>query len=275
MAKVYLAVGHGRRPDGTFDPGAVAPDGTREYDVARRVAEAADAHLDRSGVQCYSETEGHGPTMDPNYVGSVSAVNGKGYDVAVSVHLDWHKAPRGGFGLYRTTGGRRVADAIAAAWAGAGLPQRANAYREDLYFINKTDCPAVIWECDRVGADVADEAYVQKMAEALARGICAAVGVTFVPPVQPRPYAVAVTAVREPDQTSARLVGLMHGFKYLPPQQVADADYVVAVGYQAQTLVDQCGDGVAVSGPTRADTEQKVVGLLKDTPPRRRPWSTS
>lgn len=192
MPKVYLAVGHGKRPKGTFDPGAVAPDGTREYDVARRIADVADDLLAKAGVEVVSEVKGHGPTMDPNFVGSTAAVNGKGFDLAVSVHLDWHRAPRGGFGLYRSEAGQKASIAIAGAWAEAGLEQRPNTLRTELHFLNKTDCPAVIWEADRVGKDAADEAHVQAMGRALAAGVARAVGVDY--RVAPAAKAAPLTA---------------------------------------------------------------------------------
>jgi N-acetylmuramoyl-L-alanine amidase len=226
MSKVYLAVGHGRRPNGGFDPGAVAPDGTREYDVARRIVSAAEPLIESRGVEVVSEVEGHGPTMDPNYVGSVREVNGRGFDLAVSAHLDWHKAPRGGFVLYVSNAGKAAADKVAASWGRAGLPQRANSRRTDLYFLNETDCPAVIVECDRVGADVAPSEYVARMAEALAEGVCDALGVEW---SQPEPER----RDEEPPQTAEDalgrikdLLGIRVGSRWDPADYEAIVDRV-------------------------------------------------
>lgn len=208
MPKIYLAVGHGRKPSGAFDPGAVAPDGTREYDVARRVVEAAEPLIEARGVQVVSEVEGYGATMDPNYVGSTRQVNGKGYAMAVEVHLDWHKAPRGGFALYLTEAGKRIADAMHDAWRKVGLPQRANVKRTDLYFLKNTDCPAVLIEVDRVGADVAPGPYVARMAEAVARGVVAALGLAWEQPAAPAPRP-AERPVQTPLEALGRIKDLV------------------------------------------------------------------
>lgn len=176
MAGVYVAVGHGTKPGGTYDPGAIGSDGREEHEEAHEVVAACAKALNRSSVQFVAEADA-GNSHDPNFAGSVAAVNAGNFEAAVEIHFDWLGAPRGGFGLYLSNRSRLFADAIRTRWAQSGLPTRTNTYRNNLSFL-KAECPAVIWECDRVfGYSLAVN---EKMGEAIAAGICDWLGVPFV-----------------------------------------------------------------------------------------------
>lgn len=196
-ARVYLGVGHGVEPNGVFDPGAAGPD-VNEYDEAFAVTAAAHLALARSGVEHFTETSS-GPGHDPDYRGSAAAVNAGRYDLAIEIHFDWlgtpnAPTPSGGFGLYVSVDASLFADKIRGRWAAAGLPLRPNTKRTDLYFLNATRCPALIWECDRV--DRHDPAVLEKMGEAIAAGVCDLIGVAFVPegPAAPLPAPPAAAS---------------------------------------------------------------------------------
>src|SRR6266545_5804098 len=73
MPEVFLGVGHGVKPDGTFDPGAQAP-GRNEYELNWKVVAATAGALDRSGVSFFNE-EAAGKGHDPNFVGSARKAN--------------------------------------------------------------------------------------------------------------------------------------------------------------------------------------------------------
>lgn len=75
---VLLEVGHGRRPDGTFDPGAVGHGDVREYDLNRIAAEAARATIAEAGVPCVV-TDAVGELPD---IGRLA----RGHDVFCSIH---------------------------------------------------------------------------------------------------------------------------------------------------------------------------------------------
>lgn len=152
----YVAVGHGRTPSGVLDPGAVNPDGTREYDLAFTTTYRFAELLRRSGVDVYTETNG-GPGHDPDYRGSAAAINAGGYSFAIEVHYDSWKAPRGGFGLWRTTTESMWTMHIADTWRDMGLRIRPNTPRNDLYILKAVTCPVIIWECDHTAADVTDQ----------------------------------------------------------------------------------------------------------------------
>ena len=163
--KVYLAVGHGRRTNGTVDPGATLGSATEQNQGAPIVAAAAKRLRDR-GVTVKAQRAG-----DPNFIGYTAEANEWGADLAISVHHDWHKAPRGAFGFWHPSSpeGKRLADNIYVSVSAAGFPMRPSWHRPhgSLHFLNNTRMPAVLWECDRVGS-VKDHA---RYGRALADGI--------------------------------------------------------------------------------------------------------
>lgn len=165
--RVWIGEGHGTRPDGRFDPGTTVRDTNgnqvSEQDLVGVAVVAAAAVLEERGALVVAE---HGEG-DPNWQGSVVAVNRLAADkpaglaCAVEFHFDWLKNDHpGGFGLYTSGAGRRLADSIAAAIRLAGHPYNDGFHseRNDLGFLNQTTVPAVIWEIspiDRVPADLA------------------------------------------------------------------------------------------------------------------------
>lgn len=182
-------------PKGVLDPGAVNPDGTKEYDLAFTTTYRYAELLRRAGVDVYTETNG-GPGHDPDYRGSAAAVNKGGYNFAIEVHYDSWKAGRGGFGLYRTLTDFNWAQVIANAWRDMGLRTRPNAIRKDLYFINTVNCPVLIWECDHTAADVTDQ-DMTNYAIGLAKGTVAWLEARFNWVADPG--TVATIPVREGD----------------------------------------------------------------------------
>jgi hypothetical protein len=183
---LYLAVGHGVEPNGVFDPGAVAADGTQEHTLCVAVTTAAAAALTRSGVSFVWESNA-GAGHDPDYRGSVTQINALEAKLAVEVHFDSSNAGRGGFGIYYNdkSPGKKLAQQISARWAEAGFPLRTNyADVRGLYLLRATRCPALIWECDRTMAQP-DITGLTRMGEALAKGICDFLGVAHQPPAPP------------------------------------------------------------------------------------------
>lgn len=190
MVDVLIDVGHGVRSDGKFDPGTVAQDGTREHDQAHIVVGVARAALQRSGVSFDSDDHGTGGLHDTNWSGTVNRASKLRPKCIVEVHFDWSGAPRGGFGIHypSSTAGKNVAKAIADAYTKRDLSLRYSGTYADtrgLALLKKTQDPAVIWECDKVGAASAEE--LRKYGEAVAEGICSYVGKRYVPPSQPKP----------------------------------------------------------------------------------------
>jgi hypothetical protein len=158
------------RPNGTFDPGAVDPaTGQLEYDgnrdLAGRVAEA----LRVAGHEVTSEADDV-YQQDSDYEGSVDAVNAGGYDLAVDFHQDWSGGSQAlCWPLVHPGGGQShlVADAMVAACRAAGLSTAGPTNRSDLWWLNGTNCPAVLVEAGRVGT----ARPVEQLAAAIAGAI--------------------------------------------------------------------------------------------------------
>lgn len=186
MTQVFVGVGHGRRPDGTYDPGTRnRQTGAVEHEQAHRVVEVVDAGLDRCGVTHVTEAWGSAAFDDPNFHGSIETANEAGVDLALEVHFDWDQAPRGGFGIFYpgSAGGERAAADIGAAHAGQGQRLRYGGTYEDtrgLAFVRRAAAPAVIWECDRI--DVYDDETVGAFGEAIVEGVCTFLGADYVAP---------------------------------------------------------------------------------------------
>jgi hypothetical protein len=195
VTDVYLSIGHGRMPDGRYDPGTIA--GTvHEHVQARGVVRLAAAALRRSGVtvehdDCPDPIAGW--QHSPNYAGSAARSRALHPLISVEVHYDWSGAPRGGFGIHDDPAGLALADAIRARYLAAGLPVRSHQNRA-LYFVRHGhgSLGCVLWECDRVGAG-----SPASIAEALAAGICDRLGVAYRPPGQTaRPPTAALSPTR-------------------------------------------------------------------------------
>ena len=178
--KVFLAVGHGRRPNGTMDPGATLGAATEQNQGAPIVAAAAQRLRD-FGVTVKAQKAG-----DPNFVGYTKAANDWGAGLAVSVHHDWSKAPRGAFGFWHPNSrqGKRLADSLYKAVESAGFPMRPSWHKahSQLHFLNNTKMPAVLWECDRIGSVTDHQGY----GRALADGILDYLGIDVTQP-DPQP----------------------------------------------------------------------------------------
>lgn len=191
MVKVYLAVGHGFRPDGTWDPGTTRGLFTEQSEGRPIVAAMAEALGRVRGI-----TVKHEATGDPNFVGTVKAANDWGADLLVSVHHDWHAAPRGAFGHWwpGADDAERLADEMRDALDSIGWPLRRSWHkpRTDLYLLRESRMTAVLWEADRIG-EVAGrhEAY----GRALAAGVATYLGRKLPAPKTPKPARPAVQEV--------------------------------------------------------------------------------
>jgi N-acetylmuramoyl-L-alanine amidase/Putative peptidoglycan binding domain len=169
VASVYVSVGHGVRPNGTFDPGAVAPSGETEYDGNRNLAARVAALLRTAGLTVVCEADDPAGT-DPDYIGTTDLVNAGGYDMALDCHRDWSGGSTAEvWPLVHPAGAasNAYAAAMVAHAQALGLSVAGPSPRSDLYFLNATACPAVLVESGRVGTP----RDVDGVADALAAAI--------------------------------------------------------------------------------------------------------
>lgn len=167
MTKILVAVGHGRRPDGSMDPGATA--GTKtEQTEGQRIVAVANACADRlrqaTPVRVRVVEAG-----GPNWSGAASIANRWGADYALEVHHDWRGAPRGAFGHWHSSNraGKAWADAMLARVTALGYESRPawHRARDGLGWLRSTSMTAVLWECDRIGTVTDPTAYGRALAD--------------------------------------------------------------------------------------------------------------
>lgn len=288
MTDLYLAVGHGRRDDGRFDPGARGDDGRYEHFEATEVVAEAVQALQRSGVTLTHEANGTAGPEDPNFSGSIRRVNDGDYRIAVEVHFDWSKAPRGGFGHWYSDAGKQIADAVYQRWEAEGLPTRPSWHkrRDDLSFLKRTNVPAMLWECDRV-SDY-DPDVNARQGEALAAGICDALGKRYVAPAAARRhYRVVALGVGDLDEILAYQLGKRHAFKVVStaadsspfvPIEDIDTDYVVTVGGPAarkRAALDLDGVDLSPTGTRYEAAEVVLARIVGPDADRYRPFATA
>lgn len=179
MTRVYLAVGHGHRDSGSFDPGASAGRWNEQSAGDHIVAEAA-AVLRDAGVTVKDEAN----QRDPNFPGTTKAANSWGADYVIAVHHDWTGAPPGAFGHWISGAGEALADDIQRAVGEAGFPLRDDWHkrRTDLYILKNTRAPCVLYEVGKIGqGDLDTPAELRAMGRALAAGIAHHVGIDAQP----------------------------------------------------------------------------------------------
>ncbi len=186
MAKVYIGVGHGGS-----DPGAVA-NGVKEKDLNLSVAKACQAALKRSGVETkISRTS----DVDGDLNKKIKAANDWGADLALDIH---HNAGGGGGGdgaeVYHSkylgkgaTLAKNILNEIVKIGQNSrGTKIKKNEYGNDYFgFIRLTNMPSVLVECafidNKTDVKIVDtEAERVKMGEAIAKGICTTLGITYV-----------------------------------------------------------------------------------------------
>lgn len=213
VINIYGAVGHGIKSDWVYDPGAAGSgwDEQRAGDII--VAEAARV-LRGMGATVRDEAF----KADPNFSGSIVAANAWPADYAVEIHLDWAGAPEGAFGHWYSPAGKALADDIQAAVGAAGFPLRPDwhKFRSDLSFIKKTNMPAVLYECGRIGQGSLDTPVeLMAMGRAIAAGIAKHVGLK------------APIAQEEPEMTEAEIRAIVR-----KEIDVVEAPDAVAAAYR-------------------------------------------
>ena len=188
MATVILAAGHGRLPNGGWDPGttwgpAGKPPTQVEHTLNEQVMWACYDELRVNGVAVKLErgsTRNTNDRLDGNWLRfrrDLDSMPKGAVSLAVEIHHDYYKARRGGFGIvpaavgYHATRELDVCTAITAAYKAAGLPVRPTyADVRGLGLLRRPKVPTLIWECDRLGADCASPTQT---GHALALGILA------------------------------------------------------------------------------------------------------
>lgn len=176
MAKLYLAVGHGRSTDGTWDSGCTYGSDT-EAEMAYKIAGVCLRYLRASGLTVYSDYDSGN---DKNIVKCVAEANSLGVDNYISFHLDYDKAPSGTLPLYVSSAGKSFAEVVDSAYRRTtGLPLRSIKYQED-YEVTGTNMTACIFELGGIKADNKILHDAELCGKGMAQGLCDYFGIKMV-----------------------------------------------------------------------------------------------
>lgn len=182
MTNILIGAGHGERPDGTFDNGAVNPkDKAREHELNKAVATYCVKRLESYGFFVGFDAAIFGSAHEPNWQGLIKYLHDSPtkWNLAVEIHHDSYNAAKAGFGILpRTSFFDRVsklANLISVEYGKRGLRTKAS-YRDvrGLGFLRSLKTPTLIWECN-VTANTPGDVLV-KRGEAIADGIAAFYG---------------------------------------------------------------------------------------------------
>ena len=168
--------GHGVQTNGVWDAGCTW-NGYTEAELCMKVTKSCVKWLKNSGVKVITDA----PKNQINMVMQTATSNKNKVKIHVAFHCDYDKAPAGTIPLYTSSKGRELAK-----WMNyyvlkdVGMKTRGLCKRTDLYELNCTDMPAVVFE---LGAIKADIKYLrdkpEKLGKACAHGICKYLGVKF------------------------------------------------------------------------------------------------
>ena len=173
---VGIYIGHGTTTEGGWDSGTVYKK-YKEADLMKPIVGACVAYLRGSGLKVVTDY----PNNKINMVKQVAISNAKKVSIHVAFHCDYPPAPSGTLPLYVSDAGRKLAKAMnREVTKEVGIKTRGIGRRSDLYELNCTDMPAVIFECGSIKADLKTmKKKYDEYGKGAAKGICKYMGVTF------------------------------------------------------------------------------------------------
>lgn len=171
-----LMCGHGKSLDGTWDSGCVYGKYT-EADLMLKITKVAVKYLRLAGVKVLTDADNGN---NRNMKSSVAWANSKGCKLYMSLHCDYKLATAGVAPLFKSATGKKMATTIGRKAATLmGMKWKGAFKRTDLYELNATNMPAVIFEAGAIKADLKYLKQYAKYGKALAKAICKYIGVKF------------------------------------------------------------------------------------------------
>lgn len=172
-----LMTGHGRSLDGSWDPGCTYG-GYTEAALMQNITKTAIRYLRQSGVIVISDSDN---ANNKNMTECVSWANKAGAKYYMSVHCDYSGASAGVYPLYVSSSGKKMAKSIGKSVAkDMKMKYKGAGKRSDLYELNATSMPAVVFESGSIKADLTSLRTYSQYGKAFAKAICKFLGVTFI-----------------------------------------------------------------------------------------------
>ncbi|NLZ53249.1 MAG: N-acetylmuramoyl-L-alanine amidase [Thermoanaerobacteraceae bacterium] len=222
MAKVAIDNGHGLNTAGKRTPPLSDGRVIREWEFNYPTAKKLKQVLERCGLETImvSDTQEDTPLAI-----RTSRANNANADIFVSIHYNAFKGEWGTHGGVEThyypssTKGKKLAELVQAELAKATGLRNRGIWASNFYVLRKTKMPAILCECGFMdnleeAKLMLDENYQWTVAEAIGRGICAYLGVKYVPKPEPKKeeaasgdklYKVQVGAFKERKNAEALL----------------------------------------------------------------------
>lgn len=176
----YIACGHGKSTDGSWDSGCTYKYKGKTYTEAELmlpITKQMVKYLRGAGLAIKTDADNKN---NINMIKSVEAANKANVDTYVSLHCDWSKAGSGTMPLYYSAKGRALATALDKSVKGhMRIKCRGITKRTDLYELTATDAVACIYEAGGIKADLKKLQRADDYGWALARGLCDYKDVTF------------------------------------------------------------------------------------------------
>ena len=177
-----LFVGHGKMVNGKWDSGCAYGKYT-EADLMLKITKYAVKLLRKSGVRVLTDADkGNNRNMKSSVAwANKYANNAKNHcRFYMSVHCDYKLASAGVAPLFVSAKGKSMAVTVGKYVAKyMGMKWKGAFKRTNLYELNATKMPSVIFETGAIKADLKYLKQYKKYGRALARGICKFIGVTY------------------------------------------------------------------------------------------------
>lgn len=192
---IAIQCGHGVSIDGSWDSGCVYK-GHTEAALMLKITKAAVKYLRKSGVSVISDAD-HG--NNKNMIADVRWANNVGCKLYVSIHCDYSGAPRGVMPLYVSGSGKKLGKCLEKSIKkDLKMRSRGVQKRTDLWELNGTDMTACILETGSIKGDLATlKGKPDTYGKAIAKGICAYLGVAFKEGSKPKLKAKDTYRVRK------------------------------------------------------------------------------
>ena len=182
---IAVQCGHGVSTDGSWDSGCVYK-GHSEAALMLKITKAAVKYLRKSGVTVISDADNGN---NKNMIADVRWANNVGCKLYVSIHCDYSGAPRGVMPLYVSGSGKKLGKFLEKSIKkDLKMRSRGVQKRTDLWELNGTDMTACILETGSIKGDLSTlRDHPDKYGKAIAKGICAYLGVAFKDGSKPKP----------------------------------------------------------------------------------------
>ena len=182
---IAVQCGHGVSLDGSWDSGCVYK-GHTEAALMLKITKAAVKYLRKSGVTVISDADNGN---NKNMIADVRWANNVGCKLYVSIHCDYSGAPNGVMPLYVSGSGKKLGKCLEKSIKkDLKMKSRGVQKRTDLWELNGTDMTACILETGGIKGDLATlKCKPDTYGKAIAKGICAYLGVAFKEGSKPKP----------------------------------------------------------------------------------------